>query len=92
MYSEDGLVDTSEKYIKMCSLAKDIQRQWVFKSDDFVFDPDFEEVQALLWYPVKDFSEYVWLPRRDQLEELCIEFYIQNLKSQDMNRIYALEI
>ena len=73
------IMDTSEKYIKKCESAEDIQRKWVFKSGDFVFDPDFEEVQVLLWYPTKDYSEYVWLPRQDQLQELCINFYMQNL-------------
>ena len=80
MYLEDGLVDTSEKYIKMCESAKDIQRQWIFKSGDFVFDPDFEDLQVLLWYPAKDYNEYIWLPRHDQLQEICIEFFIKNLK------------
>jgi len=73
-------VDTSEKYIKMCESAKDIQRQWIFKSGDFVFDPDFEDLQVLLWYPAKDYNEYIWLPRHDQLQEVCIEFFMQILR------------
>ena len=39
MYSEDGKVDESEKYISMCASAKDIQLQWNFKIEDYIFDP-----------------------------------------------------
>ena len=42
-------MDTSEKYIKMCSLAKEIQRKWMFQSGDFVYNPVFEEVEVLLY-------------------------------------------
>jgi hypothetical protein len=39
MYSEDGYMDTSENYIAMCESAKDIQLQWNFKIEDYIFDP-----------------------------------------------------
>jgi hypothetical protein len=71
-------MDTSEKYIRMFSLAKEIQRKWVFQSGDFVYNPAFEEVEVLL-YPGKSSINYVWLPRQDQLQEICIEFYVHNL-------------
>jgi hypothetical protein len=32
-------MDISEKYIKMCESAKDIQLQWNFKCEDYIFDP-----------------------------------------------------
>jgi hypothetical protein len=31
LFFEDGLVDTSEKYIEMCASAKVIQHEWNFK-------------------------------------------------------------
>ena len=79
MYLEDGYVDTSEKYIKMCASAQEIQRKWVFQSGDFVYNPAFEEVEVLL-YPGDNSINYVWLPRQDQLQEICIEFFMQNLR------------
>ncbi|RXA20581.1 hypothetical protein EQO05_05555 [Methanosarcina sp. MSH10X1] len=41
-------MDTSEKCIKMCELAKEIQRKWVFRPSDFVYDPASEEVEVSL--------------------------------------------
>lgn len=72
-------MDTSEKYIRMCSLAKEIQRKWAFRSGDFIYNPAFEKVEVLL-YPENNSHNYIWLPRQDQLQEICIEFYMQNLK------------
>ena len=72
-------MDTSEKYIKMCESAKEIQRKWIFQSGDFVYNPAFEEVEVLI-YPGNNSINYVWLPRHDQLQEICIEFFMQNLR------------
>jgi hypothetical protein len=72
-------MDISEKYIRMCSLAKEIQRKWVFQSGDFVYNPSLEEVEVLL-YPGNNSINYVWLPRQDQLQEVCIAFFMQNLR------------
>ena len=72
-------MDTSEKYIKMCSLAKEIQRKWMFQSGDFVYNPVFDEVVVLL-YPGNNSINYIWLPRQDQLQEICIEFFMKNLE------------
>lgn len=63
----------------MCSLAKEIQRKWVFQSGDFVYNPAFEKVEVLLC-PGNNSINYIWLPRQDQLQEICIEFYMQNLR------------
>ena len=71
-------MDTSEKYVRMCRESKEIQRLWHFENGDYVFDPAYEEVQVLLYYPVKDFSEIIWLPRLDQIQAICIDFFIQN--------------
>jgi len=72
-------MDISEKYIRMCSLAKEIQRKWVFQSGDFVYNPSLEEVEVLL-YPGNNSINYVWLPRQDQLQEVYIAFFMQNLR------------
>lgn len=72
-------MDTSEKYIKMCESAKEIQRKWVFQPGDFVYNPASEEVGALL-YSGNNSINCFWLPRQDQLQKICIEFFMQNLK------------
>lgn len=71
-------MDTSEKYVRMCREAKEIQLLWNFENGDYVFYPAYEEVQVLLYYPAKDISEIIWLPRQDQLHAICIDFFIQN--------------
>lgn len=72
-------MDTSEKYVRMCSLAKEIQRKWIFQSGDFVYNPAFEEVEVLL-YPGNNSINYIWLPRQDQLQDICIAFFMNNLR------------
>jgi hypothetical protein len=73
-------MDTSEKYIKMCESARDIQRQWTFKIEDYIFDPADGEARVWFGYPSKEYSEIIWLPKQDQLQEIYIDFYIQNLR------------
>ncbi|MFY9410490.1 MAG: hypothetical protein WAQ18_10310, partial [Methanosarcina flavescens] len=46
---------------------------------DFVYNPVFEEVEVLL-YPGNNSINYIWLPRQDQLQEICIEFFMKNLE------------
>jgi len=72
-------MDTSEKYIRMCSLAKEIQEKWVFQAGDFVYNPSLENVEVLLSQGDNSVN-YVWLPRQDQLQEICIAFFMQNMK------------
>lgn len=72
-------MDTSEKYIKMCESAKEIQRKWVFQPGDFVYNPASEEVEVLL-YPGNNSINYFWLPRQDQLQKICIEFFMKELR------------
>jgi hypothetical protein len=80
MYSEVGLMDTSNKNIKMCKSAKEIQCQWSYENGDYIFDTYDEEARVWFLYHSKDVSEFIWLPRHDQLQEICIEFFIQNLE------------
>lgn len=73
-------MDTSEKYIRMCREAKEIQRLWNFENGDYVFDPSDEEIMVWFGYPPKDPLEVFWLPKQDQYQEICIDFYIQNMR------------
>jgi hypothetical protein len=72
-------MDTSEKYIRMCSLAKEIQRKWSYENGDYVYDTIDDDAGVWYWYQSKDVSECIWLPRQDQLQELCIEFFMRNM-------------
>lgn len=63
----------------MCESAKDIQRQWNFKCEDYIFDPADGEARVWLGYPPKEHNEIFLLPRQDQLQEMCINFCIHNL-------------
>jgi len=70
-------VDTTEKYIKMCALAKEIQRQWSYQNGDYVYDTIDGDAGVWYWHHSKDVSDCIWLPRQDQLQELCINFYVR---------------
>ena len=63
----------------MCESAKEIQHLWNFENGDYIFDPADGESRVLFGYPSKEYSEYIWLPRQDQYQEICIEFYMRNL-------------
>lgn len=80
-------VDTSAKYIKMCASAKEVQYKWDFQPGDFVYDPVFDQVQIHLYDPPRDFTDYVWLPRQDQLQEMSVQFFMHNMS---MSRFEAL--
>lgn len=64
----------------MCESAKEIQRKWSYENGDYGYDTIEGEASVWFWNHSKDFSDYVWLPRQDQLQEICIEFFILNLK------------
>jgi hypothetical protein len=70
-------VDTSEKYIKMCSLAKEIQRQWSYQNGGYVYGTIDGDASVWYWHYSKDVSDYIWLPRQDQLQGLCIKYYVR---------------
>jgi hypothetical protein len=72
-------VDTSEKYIKMCESAKPIQHVWNPIIEDYIYDPADGEARVWFGYPPKEYDELVWLPRQDQLQEICIQFYMRNM-------------
>jgi hypothetical protein len=58
-----------------------MQHLWNFKINDYIFDPADGEARIWFGYPLKECNELVWLPRQDQLQEMCIEFFIINLKT-----------
>ncbi|QIB90992.1 hypothetical protein [Methanosarcina mazei] len=72
-------MDTSEKYIRMCREAKEIQYLWNFENGDYVFDSSDGEIIIWFGYPPKELLEVVWLPKQDQYQEICIEFFMQSL-------------
>jgi hypothetical protein len=78
--SREQYMDTSEKYIIMCREAKEIQHLWNFENGDYVFDPSDGEIMVWFGYPPKDPLEVFWLPKQDQYQEICIDFYIQNMR------------
>jgi hypothetical protein len=70
-------VDISEKYIRMCSLAKEIQHKWSYENGDYVYDTIDGDAGVWYWHHTKDVGECIWLPKQDQLQELCINFYVR---------------
>ena len=70
-------MDISEKYIRMCSLAKEIQHKWSYENGDYVYDTIDGDAGVWYWHLSKDISDCVWLPRQDQLQGLCIDFYVR---------------
>ena len=68
-------MDTSEKYIKMCEKAEEIQKMRLDKWEegDYVFDKGYDDVR-LVFQNAKWLMGYgiymVWLPRQDQLQEM----------------------
>ncbi len=61
----------------MCSLAKEIQLKWSYENGDYIYDTIDDDAGVWYWHHSKDVSDCVWLPRQDQLQELCIDFFIR---------------
>jgi hypothetical protein len=70
-------MDISEKYIRMCSFAQEIQHKWTDENGDYIYDTIDGDAGVWYWYQSKDVSDCIWLRRQDQLQELCIEFFIR---------------
>lgn len=68
-------MDTSEKYIKMCERAQEIQEYYQNEHTVDVMLRDFVFVKSINFYDsvcVKfDKTRGFWLPRQDQLQEMC---------------------
>jgi hypothetical protein len=80
-------IDISEKYIRMCSLGKEIQQKWNYENGDYVYDTIDGDAGVWYWHLSKDISECIWLPRHDQLQEICIQFFMQNLKISEFEAL-----
>ena len=81
----------TKKYIKMCEKAKEIQRIWKPKLEDWVYDEYAKNwvgksiyVLGCEWAQIeknKDFSNYrqiykvIWLPTLEQLQEIYCQEY-----------------
>lgn len=60
-------MDTTDKYIKMCKNAEEIQSAWVYKSGDY---GHFYKHVVLLHTVGIEKYKYVWIPRQDQLQDI----------------------
>ena len=74
-------MDTSRKYIIMCSQAKEIQNTWEQDSGDYVSNSVRAWSLAETDIYVSDFKKdlYIWLPRQDQLQDMLKTTNILNL-------------
>ena len=75
-------MDTSEQYILMCELAKEIQKRWDECDDyDIIYYESHGQVPVIEVYTphqtyeyletnLDDMSKFVWLPRQDQLQDM----------------------
>jgi hypothetical protein len=70
-------MDTSEKYINKCLLAKEIQNKWKYENGDYIYDTIDGDAGTWYWHHTKNVSECIWLPRKDQIQEICIDFFIR---------------
>lgn len=72
---EEGLVDTSKKYIEMCEKAVEIQKKWKPYFGDFMFVRGNANLntQVAIDTEKEEFiimDTHIWLPRQDQLQEM----------------------
>jgi hypothetical protein len=85
-------MDMSEKYIRMCALAKEIQCKWNYENGDYIYDTIDGDAGVWYWHHAKDTNDWVWLPRQDQIQGLCIEFFIRIMAmSENEAFIHLLE-
>ena len=70
------IMDTSEKYIKMCEKAEEIQEEWEYLwGDFFALIPQMyvERIDNIRWKQTTQLRKdelVVWLPMQDQLQEM----------------------
>lgn len=69
-------MDTSKKYIKMCSKAKEIQELWKPRAGDFNFKNGEVDIGIYgMYVDITQSGRPIWLPRQDQLQDLIKEDY-----------------
>lgn len=71
-------MDTTEKYIEMCTKAEEIHSLWCAKKCDvFAYvEQDLKYHIHTVWRGAGYFSKYpvyIWLPRQDQLQEMLLQ-------------------
>ena len=65
-------MDTSKKYIKMCEKAVEVQKLWIPKRGDFIVEPAKKDSALIISASLnRMFPMDIWLPRQDQLQEIC---------------------
>ena len=95
-------MDTSEKYIKMCEMAEEIQNEWKLKAGDCVaYPPDRQNAKwNIEWYGENDADAWetkelkfewdvIWLPRQDQLQEMVLSTPAKHWPRKYWNSIHV---
>lgn len=70
------MMDLTEKYIKMCEKAKDIQEHWKPKKGDFYIVPEgYVQIVSVEDKPLFMAMDVAWIPRQDQLQDMISELW-----------------
>ena len=74
-------MDSSEQYIEMCRMAQEIQSLFEIADGDFCYKEvvfcicekcNVKDSYGRTYIDEHNKSEYIWLPRQDQLQEMLI--------------------
>lgn len=70
-------MDTTEKYIKWCKKAEEVQKEWRIQKGDWSHHPYRNETELILTSILINVCHCkscirIWLPRQDQLQEMII--------------------
>jgi hypothetical protein len=78
-------MDTSPEYVKMCAVADEIQKVWELSDGDFYYNQKRKDKSVIVvlngWLNSRTSfdrfhqSDYSWLPRQDQLQEMIMSLY-----------------
>jgi len=89
-------MDLSREYIKMCAEAREIQKKWIPKLGEFLwlglkYICDESACRVLCDDPVRFGlykSDEVWLPRRDQLQEMLApeNYFWYSVRLKSLNK------
>lgn len=87
-----GNMDTNQEYVNMCKKSEEVQKDWKPLRGDFVFDG--KKTDIVVWTSGNGIGIYfnddgddsivreraTWLPRQDQLQEICYIIYYEQWK------------
>ena len=80
-------MDTTEKYIKMCEEAEEIQKAW--NSDKYADFLWLRFSREIILEKTNNLSGTVWLPHQDQFQEILLKDYdIYALTEQFASYVY----